>query len=62
MLPVGKVEQGVGLACKWCHAQGELADSEEHLASKCFPAGAESFLEDFFPLNCMELSSFLKFL
>lgn len=36
--------------------------SGEHLASKRLPAGAESFLEGSFPLNCMELSSFLKFL
>lgn len=55
-------KQGVGSVCKWCHAHGELDASGEHLASKRLPAGAESSLEDSFPLNCVELSSFLKFL
>lgn len=55
-------KQGVGSACKWCHTHEELDASGEHLASKRLPARAESSLEDSFPLNCVELSSFLKFL
>lgn len=62
MLPVGEVEQGAGSACKWCHAHGEPDASGEHLTVTRLPAGAESFLEDSFPLNCVELNSFLKFL